>query len=144
MFGSFWRAGSEQNSKAGGGQGNFRARSAARDSETDRTRTLSILTAIETALHASETEQSGLSHRVDDVLARAAVTMGNGSDEYLYRDQRDAHHQNLFDLEISNGQRRLQQLSEMIVHFRFLRTVLLSRFPDLKAPEAKNLGAGQS
>lgn len=62
---------------------------------------------IENALHAAEQEQSGLNERVEDVLARAAVTLGNGTDEYLERDARDSHHQDLFSAEISNGQRRL-------------------------------------
>ena len=60
----------------------FKARSADRDAETDRARVGSILEAIENVLHAAEQEQSGLSRRVEDVLARAAVTFGNGTDEY--------------------------------------------------------------
>jgi predicted nucleic acid-binding Zn-ribbon protein len=115
----------------------FKARSADRDAETDRSRVGSILAAIENALHAAEQEQSGLNQRVDDVLARAAVTLGNGTDEYLERDARDSHHQDLFTIEISNGQRRLKELADEITHFRFLRTAALSRFPDFKPPQAK-------
>lgn len=130
MFQALWRSG-----VAGvrSGAGTFRARSKERDAETDQSWTLSILTAIEAALIASETEQSGLTRRVDEVLARAAITMGNDSDEYLYRDERDTHHQDIFNLEISNGQRRIQQLSDNITHYRFLKTVMLSRFPDLRS-----------
>lgn len=116
----------------------FKARSADRDAETDRLRVESILLAIETSLKAAEAEQSGLTHRVDDFLARAAVTFGNGTDEYLTREALDSHHHDLFDNEISNGQRRLQELALTISHFKFLKTAILSRFPDFKPPTTIN------
>jgi hypothetical protein len=116
----------------------FKARSAERDSETDRLRVGSILHAIETALAAAEAEQSGLTQRVDDFLARAAVTFGNGTDEYLTREAVDSRHQDLFDKEISSGQRRLRELALTISHFRFLKAATLSRFPDFKPPAADN------
>jgi hypothetical protein len=111
---------------------NFKARSAERDAETDRARVGSILEAIENALQEAEREQSGLSRRVEDVLARAAVTLGNGTDEYLDREALDSHHQDLFSTEIANGQRRLQELSTAITHFRFLKVATLSRFSDYR------------
>jgi hypothetical protein len=110
----------------------FRARAPIRDAETDRARVESILLAIEASLTAAEAEQSGLSRRVEDVLARAAVTIGNDSDEYLTREPLDNHHQDLFDIEISSGQRRLRELALVISHFRFLKAAILSRFPDFK------------
>src|ERR1700694_1941039 len=110
----------------------FRARAPGRDAETDRSRVESILLAVETSLTAAEAEQSGLSRRVEDVLARAAVTIGNESDEYLTREPLDNHHQDLFGIEISNGQRRLKELATTITHFKFLKAVTLSRFPDIK------------
>ena len=94
----------------------------------------SILAAIKDALQAAEQEQSGLNRRVEDVLARAAVTLGNGTDEYLERDALDSHHQDLFSAEISNGQRRLKELAAEITHFKFLKAAVLSRFPDFKPP----------
>ncbi|QPF87096.1 hypothetical protein IC762_12675 [Bradyrhizobium genosp. L] len=114
-----------------GGEG-FKARSAERDAETDRNRIASIVTAIDTALQAAESEQAGLSGRVEDVLARAAVTLGNGTDEYLEREALDNYHQDLFDKEISNGQRRLKELATEISHFKFMKAAVLSRFPDFK------------
>jgi hypothetical protein len=78
-----------------------------------------ILAAIENALDAAEQEQSGLNERIEDVLARAAVTLGNGTDEYLERDARDIHYQDLFSAEISNGQRGLKELATEITHFKF-------------------------
>src|SRR5260221_6682224 len=116
------------------GDDGFRARSAERDAETDLARVGSIVTAIETALHAAESEQSGLSRRVDDVLARAAVTFGNGTDEYLERDALDNSHQDLFSAEISNGGRRLRELADKIAHLGFMKAAVLSRFPGYKAP----------
>lgn len=112
-----------------GAEQRFRARSLERDAETDRTRVDAIMSAIDNALHAAEREQSGLTRRVDEVLARAAVTIGNGDDEYLDREALDNHHQDLFDKEILNGQRRLKELVASISHFRFLRAAMLSRFP---------------
>jgi hypothetical protein len=117
------------------GDDGFRARSAERDAETDLARVGSIVTAIETALLTAESEQSGLNRRVDDVLARAAVTLGNGTDEYLERDALDSYHQDLFGAEILNGQRRLKELATQISHFRSIKATLLSRFPDFKMPE---------
>ncbi|TFV43235.1 hypothetical protein E4K65_33665 [Bradyrhizobium niftali] len=117
-----------------GGEQTFRARSPERDAETDRTRVEAIMTAIEEALHAAEREQSGLNRRVEDVLARAAVTFGNGDDEYLEREALDNHHQDLFDKEILNGQRRLKELGASIAQFKFLKAAILSRFPEYRPP----------
>ena len=113
-------------------QREFRARSADRDAKTDRARLQSVMTAIATALQSAQSEHSGLNQRVEDVLARAAVTFGNGTDEYLERDPVDCHHQDLFTIEISNGQRRLQELTSTIGHLKFLRAAMASRFPDYK------------
>jgi hypothetical protein len=108
----------------------FKARSADRDTETDQARVASTLHAIEEALESAKTEQAGLKSRIDDVLARAAVTMGNDSDEYLTRDAEDSRYQDLLSTEIANGQRRLSELAVTVGHFQFLKTALLSRFPD--------------
>lgn len=118
----------------GGASETFQVRSSGRDEDTDRKRVETVMTAIETVLHAAEDEQKGLSQRVEDVLARAAVTVGNASDEYLDREPLDTHHQGLFSEEISNGQKRLKSLADTITHFKFLRAAVLSRFPDYKPP----------
>jgi hypothetical protein len=118
------------------GDDRFKVRSSQRDEDTDRQRVEIVMNAIETALFAAESEQKGLNQRVEDVLARAAVTVGNASDEYLDREPLDRHHQNLFSEEISNGQKRLKSLADAITHFKFLRAALLSRFPDYKPPSA--------
>ena len=107
--------------------GLFRARSANRDTEADYSRVKSVLQSIEEALKVAEAEHSGLNARLQDVLARAAISLGNGTDEYLTRESADTGVQNQFDAEIASGQRRLEQLKA----FKFLRSALRSRFPDL-------------
>jgi hypothetical protein len=134
MFQLFLRARAHNYIKTRQGDQDFRARSADRDAETDHSRVSAILLAVDNALLAAEQEQSGLNRRVEDVLARAAVTLGNGTDEYLQREPLDSHHQNLFGIEIANGQRRVKELATAITHLKFLKTATLSRFPDLKAP----------
>ena len=109
---------------------NFKARSARRDTDTDRARATSVFHSIEDALVAAKTEQAGLKSRVDDALARSAVTLGNDSNEYLTRDLEDNYYQNLLGTEIANGQRRLDELGVTIINFQFLRTALITRFPD--------------
>jgi hypothetical protein len=111
---------------------NFKARAADRDAETDRLRVESIMVAIEIELAAAEAERAGLSRRVEDVLSRAAVTFGNATDEYLTREPLDSHHQDIFGDEILNGQRRLKELVHTISHFKFLKTVILTRFPNYR------------
>jgi hypothetical protein len=134
MFQLGLRASAHNYVRARLGLDGFKARSADRDAETDRARLGSIVTAIEAALQAAQKEQSGLSRRVDDVLARAAVTIGNGTDEYLEREALDNYHQDLFKVEICNGQRRLEELATEISHFKFMKAAMLSRFPDYKRP----------
>ena len=116
----------------------FQARSVDRDASVDRSRVSSILRAIEDALNAAEQEQSGLSRRVEDALARAAVTMGNGTEEYLERDALNDHHQHLFNVEISTGEGRLKELATAITHFKFLKVAVLSRFPDFKSTMSRD------
>jgi hypothetical protein len=86
---------------------------------------------IEDVLQAARVEQAGLGARIDDVLARAAITLGNDTDEYLTRDAEKTRVQDEFDVEIANGQRRLSELTQNIAHYQFLRAALLTRFPDV-------------
>jgi hypothetical protein len=136
MFQLFLRARARNFARDHLGGDGFKVRSPQRDEETDNQRVEGVMNAIEAALHAAEREQKGLSERVEEVLARAAVTVGNASDEYLDREPLDGHHQNLFSEEISNGQKRLKSLADAITHFKFLRAAVLSRFPDYKLPSA--------
>lgn len=90
-----------------------------------------ILTSIETALAAAATEWSGPNSRIRDVLARAAVTHGNESDEYLTRDASDSRHQAVFNNEISNGQRRLAQLSQDIERLELPKATFKQQFANI-------------
>lgn len=137
MFQLFLRARAHNLLSHRAAQKDFKARSPERDDETDRMRIASIMTAIDAALNAAENEQAGLSRRVDDALARAAVTLGNGADEYLDREALDNHHQDLFTAEISNGQRRLRELGSTLSHLRFIKAAMLTRFPEFK-PQLSN------
>jgi hypothetical protein len=136
MFQLFLRARARNFARDHLGGDGFKVRSPQRDEETDHQRVEGVMNAIEAALQAAEREQKGLNERVEEVLARAAVTVGNASDEYLDREPLDTHHQGLFSEEISSGQRRLKSLADAISHFKFLRAAVLSRFPDYKAPSA--------
>ncbi len=135
MFQLFLRARAHNFLSDRRGDKRFKARCAERDAETDLGRIGAIMTAIETALQEAEREQAGLNRRVDDALARAAVTFGNGTDEYLEREPLDSHHQDLFAADISNGQRRLKELAATISHLKFIKAAMLTRFPDFKPPQ---------
>jgi hypothetical protein len=110
----------------------FKTRSAGRDAETDYSRVEPVFRSIVRALNAAEKEHSGLNNRMQDVLARASISSGNGSDEYLDRDPADTRLLNLFDGEILSGQRRLEELSQQIKSLKALEAALMVAFPDFK------------
>ena len=80
-------------------------------------------------MEGAKAEQAGLKSRIDDVLARSAVTLGNDSDEYLTRDPEDDHYHNLLGTEMAEGQRRLKELEVTMRHIQFLKKALVTRFP---------------
>ncbi len=129
MFQLFLRARAHKLLEGFGGA-QFRARSVARDAETDHARVGSVVAAMESAIQAAEREQAGLTARMQDVLARASVTVGTATDEYLDREPHRSRHQDLFDVELANGQRRIGELAQLIGHLKFLRAATLSRFSD--------------
>ena len=108
--------------------GKFKIPSPERDSGTGHARIEAIISAIEAALTSAESERDELNNRIEEVLARASVTVGNATDEYLDRELYRSHHQDLFDSEMARGEERTRELSAMIVHFRFVRAAMLSRF----------------
>src|ERR1700728_4570821 len=118
----------------------FKTRSTDRDSETDYSRIEPVFRSIVQALKAAEAEHSGLDNRMQDVLARASIALGNGGDEYLDRDPADTHRLNLFDGEISRGQRRLGELSQQVKNLKALEGALMVGFPDfkLRSEESRN------
>jgi hypothetical protein len=110
----------------------FKARAADRDAYTDHSRAMLVFRSIKDALTSAEAEYFGLNKRVEDVLARAAISLGNGTDEYLTRESADTEIQNRFGREIASGQRRLEQLSDQIKAFGFLKDALMTKFPDFR------------
>jgi hypothetical protein len=120
--------------RARGGK-RFAIRSPLRNAATDAARIGSIAAAIEAALRAAEAEATGLGSRLNDVTARAATTLGNDSDEYLGREPLDNRHQDLFSSEIASAEQRLKELQAQIGHFKFMKAVMATRFPDFKPPD---------
>jgi hypothetical protein len=117
--------------------GLFRARASDRDAEADHSREGLVFRAIEEGLRLAQAEHSGLNTRVQDVLVRGAISLGNGIDEYLTRGSADTLVQNQFDREIAAGQRRLEQLSHQIQAFMSLKADFIGRFPDFKSSSAE-------
>jgi hypothetical protein len=142
MFQLFLRARVHNFLRSDSDRREFRTRSADRDAETDRARIASIMAVLQKVLDDAEKETVALGRRVDDALARAAVTLGNDTDEYLDRDPRDDYHQSLFNLEISNGERRLSELATMISHLKFIKSATLTRFSD-PLPPLSSSGRGK-
>lgn len=130
MFQTFLRSRAQTYLRSIVGEREFRARSPERDAETDRERLDAVFGAIDQALSSAEAEQAGLTKRVDDVLARAAVTFGNGDDEYLTRESLDSHHLDLFETEIQNGQRRIRDLKTSIAQYKAVKEAFVAQFPD--------------
>jgi hypothetical protein len=93
---------------------------------------MSIANSIKDSIKSAEAEHAGLSVRLQDVLARAAVTLGSDTDEYLGREPLDNHHQDLFSLDIATAERRLAELATTIGHLKFLQKALVSRFTTFK------------
>jgi hypothetical protein len=79
----------------------FKARSPERHIEVDRLRAEAVFRAIEDVLQVARVEQAGLTARVDEVLARAAITLGNDADGYLTRESEDSRNQDTLDAEIA-------------------------------------------
>jgi hypothetical protein len=112
--------------------GGFKARASDRDASTDRAAVKMVADTINQVLEQAESERAGLKARIDDVTARAAVVGGNDSDEFLTRSETRSDMLKNSDMDIKAGLERLASIEQNISHFRFLRTVLQSRFPDSK------------
>jgi hypothetical protein len=112
----------------------FKTRSADRDIKTDYFRIEPVVRSIGQAFKSARAEYFGLDNRMQEVLARASISLGNGSDEYFDREPADTHLLNLFDEEIFRGQRRLEELSQQIKKLEALEATLIAGFPDFKLP----------
>lgn len=105
----------------------FRTRSAERDQESDLMNVARVEKAIDQAIADLAAEREGLARRLEDVTARAAIFAGNGSDDYLTREQAASDRLSELDTEVKNAQHRLDRLTYSISQFEFLREELLSR-----------------
>lgn len=90
-----------------------------------------IAHAIDRALSAAEAERHRLAGRVEDATAWAAVSLGNGNDEYLEREMLDTLHLNRFDTQIRDGNKEVIRLERSIAHYKLLKATLLAGFPEL-------------
>ena len=109
----------------------FRTRSSKRDRQSDSASVVLVAKAINEALMGAESERAGLARRIEDVLSRAAVAVGNDVDEYVDRDERDTSYLNGMDAEIQSGQDRLKKLDYNIAQFEALKAELALKFPDV-------------
>jgi hypothetical protein len=110
----------------------FRTRSEERDADTNNGTIMSIAAAIESALNKIQNERTGLKARIDDVLSRAAIVGGNDIDDYVTRTEDRSIMLSNSDAEIRRAEERLKALDQKIVHVKFLKAVLQTRFPDLR------------
>jgi hypothetical protein len=90
-----------------------------------------IAHAIDRALKTAETERKELASRIEDAAAWAAVSVGNGNDEYLERELLDTVHLNHFDDEIRGGNKQASRLDQNIACYKLLKTTILAGFPEL-------------
>jgi hypothetical protein len=109
----------------------FRARSAERDQSTDEETVVPIKTAIDQALSRAENEYNGLKTRLDSVTASAVFVAGTEADEYLERDAKDTDRLREYESEMKRANARLQQLTDMIAHLKFIRAAFKTRFPQI-------------
>ena len=108
----------------------FKARLPERDAGTDRAAIKLVADALEQVLGQAEAERAGLKTRMDDVTARAAVVGGNDSEDFLTRPKDRSDMLRNSDADIKRGHERLSIIEQNISHFRFLKTVMQSRFQD--------------
>lgn len=108
----------------------FRTRSASRDHDTDSARVRAIVASIEAALRSARDEQDGLRRRIDEAVARAAITIGNDTAEYLDREPVFDATQAVLNSEISQGERRLSEIEESINLFNAARALIIAGCPN--------------
>jgi hypothetical protein len=89
-----------------------------------------IAAAIDNALQSAESGQAGLSRRLEEVRLSATMIVGNGDDDYLDREAADRARLNALETDMVAADRRLQQLSTMIGHFKSLKAGLYTRPSD--------------
>jgi hypothetical protein len=90
-----------------------------------------IAHAIDDALKMAKSERRSFSSRVEDAVSRSTVTLGNDTTEYLEREPIDSLHLDMFDAEIRDRNAYLLRLEKNIERLEYLKTELVSGFPEL-------------
>lgn len=106
----------------------FRTRSPERDRLGDRSLLGPVAAAIDHAITKLQLEKDGLTHRIEDALARASITAGNDIYEHNTRDQVRTEALKVFEQELVNARRRLSVVDDHLTHLKFVRSVFLTRF----------------
>lgn len=109
----------------------FRARSSERDRRNDERAVMSIATALELAQEQAEAERAGLDARITDLVSRAALAGGNDLDDWLTRSDLCSRMLSESDAEIRRGQERVTILEQHISEFRYFKSELRERFPEM-------------
>jgi seryl-tRNA synthetase len=108
----------------------FRTRSVERDQEQDLMHIARVVKAIDQAVADCKAERDGLSQRLTDVMSRAAIFAGNGSDDYHEREKAVSDRLSEFDSEVKNAQRRVDRLTFNISQFESVREDLQTRLSE--------------
>jgi hypothetical protein len=106
------------------------------DAEINHARVELVWRSIEWSLRTAQADQAALSTRLEDVTSRALVPLGNGTDEYLTRDDLDTRRLGQLEQEILQAEQSLERLASDIAHFEFLKTALKVRFPEFKPSDS--------
>ena len=122
----------------------FKSRSDKRDTESDYQTIRSIHDAIDSALMKAQSEQNGLSRRLDDVIAYAALVGGNDFDDFVTRSSVRTEMLMSSDANIKHGQARLAVLEKNISNFLSLKADLQSRFPGVRLEHDRNFQKNSS
>ena len=89
-----------------------------------------VVKAIDQAVADFKAEREGLGQRLADVMSRAAIFAGNGSDDYHEREKAVSDRLSELDTEVKNAQRRVDRLTLNISQFEFVREELQARLSD--------------
>ena len=118
---------------AGRSDSGFKTRSPERDQATDSEVIGRVALAIDHALSALQTEQTGLLGRVEEAVAMASLAVGTDSDEYVSREPAKTEALRGYEDDMKRSRERLRALEQHILNLRFLRAAFLTRFPEFGA-----------
>ncbi len=116
-----------------GGRSAFKTRSPERDNATDNEIIGRVAEAIDNAMTALQSQQNGLSRRVEEAVTMASLAAGNESDEYVSREPEKETALRGYEDEMRRGRDRLRVLEQHLLNLRFLRAAFLTRFPEFGA-----------